>query len=82
MSHTKHSETPEFLWGVKHYGRESRRHLGVESDLNTGLDLVFAFNQQIQYLFSVDHTFSEICHQTNQGCVPFVRYFGECSGTY
>jgi len=44
MSHTEHSETPEFLGSVKHHGRESRRHLGVESDLNTGLDLVFAFN--------------------------------------
>ena len=31
---------PSFLGGVEYYGRETRGHLGVETDLDTSLDLL------------------------------------------
>ena len=49
-----------------------RGHFGVETDLDTSLDLVLAFDQQVEKLLRVDHRFAEISHETDQGGVPFV----------
>ena len=47
-------------------------HFGIETDLDTSLDLVFAFDEQIEKFLSVDDRLAEVSHQTNQGCVPLV----------
>lgn len=73
MSHGKHSKSTQLLRGVKHHRRETTRHFGVQPNLDTGLDLILTLHQQVQKLLSVDHGFTEVCHQTNQSSVPLVH---------
>ena len=39
MTHGEHTQTPQLLRGIEHNRGESTGHLGVETNLNTGLDL-------------------------------------------
>ena len=39
MTHGEHTQTPQLFGGIEHNGGESTGHLGVETNLNTGLDL-------------------------------------------
>lgn len=94
MSHRKHSQTSQFLWSVKNNGRESRRHFRIQSDLNTRLDFIFTFHEQIEQFLriksrdrhqthqnshlGVNNSLPEVRHQSNKRCVPFVRNFREC----
>lgn len=73
VSHGKHSQSSQLLRGVKHHRRETTRHFGVQPNLDTGLDLILTLHQQVQKLLSVDHGFTEVCHQTNQSSVPLVH---------
>lgn len=73
MSHGKHSQSTQLLRGVKHHRRETAGHFGVQTNLDTGLDLILTLHQQVQKLLSVDHSFTEVCHQTNQSCVPLIH---------
>jgi hypothetical protein len=50
MSHAEHTQTTNFLGRIEDYWRESGRHLGVEANLDTCLNLVLTFDQQIQQL--------------------------------
>mmetsp|Transcript_13888 Transcript_13888/g.19295 ORF Transcript_13888/g.19295 Transcript_13888/m.19295 type:complete len:371 (-) Transcript_13888:1044-2156(-) len=81
MSHREHSKTSQLLWSVKDHRRESARHLRVETNLDTGLDLVFTLDQHVKELLSVDGGFSEVGHEANQSCVPLVDDLGESGGT-
>lgn len=73
VTHRKHAQTSQLFRGVENHRRETARHFGVQSNLDTGLDLVFTFDQKVQQLLSVNHSFTEIRHQTNQSRVPFVH---------
>lgn len=72
MTHGQHSQTSQFLRGVEDHWGEPAGHLGVETDLDTGLNLVLALDEEIQQLLGVDHRLSVVGHQTDQGSVPFV----------
>lgn len=72
VTHGQHAEPTQLLGCVEDHRREPGGHLGVETDLDTGLDLVLTFDQQIQQLLSIDDSLSEVCHQTDQSSVPFV----------
>lgn len=73
MTHGQHAESTQLLGCVEDHWREPGGHLGVETDLDTGLDLVLTLDQQVQQLLSVDDCLSEVRHQTDQRCVPFVH---------
>lgn len=73
MSHGQHAKAPQLFGSVEDYGGEAARHFGVQADLDTRLDLVLALHQQVQELLGVDHSFTEVRHQTNQSRVPFVH---------
>lgn len=78
VAHTQHAQAAQFFWRIKYDRRESRWHFGIQTNLDTRLDFIFAFHQQVEQLLSVDDGFSEICHQADQCCIPFVNDFGEC----
>ena len=40
VSHGEHAQASQLLGSVEHHGREAARHLGVQADLDTGLDLM------------------------------------------
>lgn len=72
MTHGQHTKATQLFGRIKDNRGETARHFGVEANLDTCLNLVFTFDQQIQELLRVYHSFTEIRHQANQGCVPFV----------
>ena len=65
------------LGRIKHHWRETRRHLRIESNLNTGLNLIFRLDQRIKKLICVDDRFAIIRHQADKGRVPLVHDLGE-----
>ena len=65
VAHRQHAETTKFLWRVKHYWWEATRHFRVQTNLDPRLDLVLAFDKQIEQFFSVDDGFSEVSHQAD-----------------
>ena len=73
MTHRQHAQTSELLWRVEHHRWETTRHLGVETDLDSGLDLVLALDKKIEQLLRVDDRLTEVRHQANQSCVPLVH---------
>lgn len=66
MTHGKHSKTPNLLGCVENHWREPTRHLGIKTNLNTGLDLVLTLDQKVKKLLSMHCCFSKVCHQTCQ----------------
>ena len=82
MSHRKHSESSQFFRSVKYDRGEPAGHFGIQPDFYTSLNLILTFHQQIQNLFSMDHSFSEISAKADQGCIPFIWDFSEgCTST-
>mmetsp|Transcript_39335 Transcript_39335/g.83813 ORF Transcript_39335/g.83813 Transcript_39335/m.83813 type:complete len:1257 (-) Transcript_39335:3240-7010(-) len=81
VTHTQHAQASQLLGCVEHHRRESRRHLGVQTDLDTGLDLVLALHQEIEQGIGVDHGLSEVGHHANEVGVPLVGDLGEGRGT-
>mmetsp|Transcript_82933 Transcript_82933/g.149644 ORF Transcript_82933/g.149644 Transcript_82933/m.149644 type:complete len:355 (+) Transcript_82933:1047-2111(+) len=81
VSHAQHTQTSQLLWSVEDHWRESRWHLGVQSDLNTGLHLVLALHQQIQQRVGVDHCLAEVGHHADEVRVPLVRDLREGGGS-
>ena len=73
VTHGQHAEASELLGCVEHDRREATRHLGVETDLDTRLDLVLALDEQIEQLLGVDDCLAEVRHQANQSRVPLVH---------
>lgn len=73
MTHGQHAQTTQLLRGVKDHRWETTRHFGVQTNLDTGLDLILTLHQEVQQLLSVDHSLTEVRHQTNQSRVPFVH---------
>lgn len=73
MSHGQHAQPSQLLGGVENDRGEATGHLGVETDLDTGLDLVLTFHQQVQQLLGVDHRLAEVRHQPYQSRVPLVH---------
>lgn len=73
VTHAQHAQPTQLFGCVKHDGRESRGHLGVEADLDSGLYLVLTLDQQVQQLLCVHHCLSEVGHQPDQRSVPLVH---------
>mmetsp|Transcript_13659 Transcript_13659/g.18093 ORF Transcript_13659/g.18093 Transcript_13659/m.18093 type:complete len:330 (-) Transcript_13659:4853-5842(-) len=80
VAHTQHAEAAELLRGVKDDRRKPGRHLRVETNLDPGLDLVLAFDEEVEHLLGVHHRLSEVRHEADQGRVPLVRDLGEGGG--
>lgn len=72
MAHRQHPEAAELLRGVEDDGRKAARHLRVEADLDTRLDLVLALDEQVKELLRVDDGLAEIRHEADECGVPFV----------
>lgn len=72
MAHGQHAKATQLFGCVEHYRRETARHFGVETDLDTCLDLVLTLHKQVQELLGIDHSLTEVRHQTDQSSVPFV----------
>lgn len=81
VSHREHAETTKFFRSVEDHRWESAGHLRVQTHLDASLDFVFAFDQQVQHLFSVDRGLTEVGHQADQSGVPFVRNLSESCAT-
>ena len=77
MTHRKHTETTELLRRVEHYWGETRRHLRVQADLDTRLDLVLRLDERVEELVCVDDGFAVVGHQTDERGVPLVHDLGE-----
>jgi len=73
VSHRQHAKTSKLLRRVEHDRWETTRHLGVEADLDTCLDLVLALDEEIKQLLGVDDRLTEVRHQANQSRVPLVH---------
>jgi len=73
VAHRQHAETSELLRRVEHDRREPTRHLRVESDLDTCLDLVLTLDEKIEQVLRVDDRLAEVRHQANQSRVPLVH---------
>ena len=73
VAHGQHAQPSQLFGGVEHHRWETRGHFGVQANLDTGLDLVFTLDQQVQELLCVDHSFTEVGHQANKGCVPLIH---------
>lgn len=71
-THGKHTETTKFLRRVEDTGRETRRHLGVKTNFDTSLDLVFGLDERIKQLVGVHDGLSVVSHQTDKTGVPLV----------
>jgi hypothetical protein len=50
------TEAAQLLGGVEHDGREARRHLGVETNLDARLDLVLALDKEVKQLCATTTT--------------------------
>lgn len=72
VTHGQHAQAAKFFRRVENHWRESRRHFRVKTDLDAGLNFVFAFYEQIQKFLSVHNRFTEVSHETDQRRVPFV----------
>ena len=72
-----HTKTSQFLGGIEHRRRETRRHLGVQPDLDTGLNLGLTFDNGIQQIDSRHSTFTVVGEKRNQGSVPLVSDLGK-----
>lgn len=81
VTHGQHAQATQLLGRIKHHGREPGGHLGVESNLNTCLDLVLALYQQIQQLLGIDYSLSVIRHQTNESGIPLVHDLSKGGGS-
>ena len=77
MTHRQHAQTTQLLGCVEHDWRETRRHLTVQANLDTRLDLVLGLDERIQKLVGVDDGFAVVCHETNESGVPLVDDLGE-----
>ena len=77
MRSRNHTKTSQFLGGIEHRRRETRRHLGVQPDLDTGLNLGLTFDNGIQQIDSRHSTFTVVGEKRNQGSVPLVSDLGK-----
>lgn len=80
MTHRQHAQTTQLLGCVEHDWRETRRHLTVQANLDTRLNLVLGLDECIQKLVGVDDGFAVVCHETNKSGVPLVDNLGERGG--
>lgn len=81
VTHGQHAQATQLLGRIKHHRWETGGHLGVESNLNTCLDLVLALYQQIQQLLGIDYSLSVIRHQTNESGIPLVHDLSKGGGS-
>mmetsp|Transcript_19227 Transcript_19227/g.59289 ORF Transcript_19227/g.59289 Transcript_19227/m.59289 type:complete len:634 (-) Transcript_19227:308-2209(-) len=72
VAHRQHPEAAEFLGRVEQNRREARGHLGVESDLDARLDLVFALDEEVEHFLGVDDGLAEVGHEPDERGVPLV----------
>lgn len=61
-----------YFWSIEHHRWETRRHLTVQTDLDTSLNLVFRLDESIQQLVGMNDCFSIVRHETNESSVPLV----------
>ena len=80
MPHGQHTQTTKLFWSVEYHWREPAWHLRVQTNLYSSLDLVLALDEQVEKLLSVDDCFTEVSHETDESCIPFVGDFCECRG--
>lgn len=57
---------------LKHTRRETRRHLAVQADLDSGLNLVLSLDKSIEKLVGVNHCLAVVRHKADYRGVPFV----------
>ena len=77
VAHRQHTKSSQFFRCIKHDRRKSWRHFWIQTNLDTSLNFVFAFNQQIKQFLGINHSLSEIGHKANQGRVPLVDNLGK-----
>lgn len=75
QDHTRQDE--RYFTDVEGAWRESRRHLGVEADLDSRLDLVFSLDERVEQLVGVDDRLSVVRHKRDDARVPLVDDLGE-----
>mmetsp|Transcript_29941 Transcript_29941/g.79798 ORF Transcript_29941/g.79798 Transcript_29941/m.79798 type:complete len:205 (-) Transcript_29941:4024-4638(-) len=78
VAHAEHTETAKLLRCVEHHRWETRRHLGIQSNFDSGLDLILTLNQKVQQGICVNHGLSEVGHHADEVRVPFVGNLREC----
>lgn len=50
MAHGQHTKSSQLFWSVKYNRREPTRHLGIQPNLDTCLDLEYKNNQYEELL--------------------------------
>lgn len=73
MTHGQHAKPAQLFRCIKDHRGETARHFGVQTDLDTCLDLVLTLHKQVQEFLCIHYSLPEVCHQTNQSGVPFVH---------
>jgi len=76
-----HSESTQLLWCVEDRRRETRRHLGIQSNLHSCLDLGLALDDGVQQVDSADGRLTVVREKCNKSRVPLVRDLGKGSAT-
>ncbi len=72
---------PTHFWRVEYHRRETSRHLRIEANLDTRLNLVLTLDEQIKQWDGGYRGLSVVRHETNQCSVPFVDNLRESRGT-
>mmetsp|Transcript_10204 Transcript_10204/g.41240 ORF Transcript_10204/g.41240 Transcript_10204/m.41240 type:complete len:678 (+) Transcript_10204:3871-5904(+) len=78
MAHREHAEAANLLGCVEDDWGESAGHLGVEANLDAGLNFVLALDQQVKQLLRVHCRLPVVGHQPDERRVPLVHNLGEC----
>jgi hypothetical protein len=71
-THRQHSKTTELFGRIKDGGRESRRHFTVETNFDSGLDLVLGFDKRVEEFVGVYDSLPVVGHETDECSIPFV----------
>lgn len=74
-----HDKSPNLRRIEYHWG-ETGRHLRVQPDLYSCLNLIFCLDKRIEKFIGVDDRFAIIGHQADKGCVPLIHDLGEGRG--
>lgn len=72
MAHGEHAKPPQLFRGVKDHWWETTGHFGIQTNFDSSLDFILTLHQQIKQFLGIYNSFSEIGHQANESCIPFI----------
>ena len=74
-----HAQPTKLFRSIEDGRWESRRHLRVQSNLNTSLDLGLAFDDGVKQVDCGNSSFTVVCEERDKSGIPLVGNLGERS---